>query len=173
MFFYTALFVACVFTAFIVIYLYNSVSDISTAIFRAILPSPKTRITAEQKERNVATTVNHPPTPWGWNTNIAPNSARRKPAASPARQTPWGWPGKDHEAREYGHVKQTKSAEQSAYSLSFTGSGQDPDSNAEAAGAGDPCREEKFDLAGKTYKTTKKTASARANFGESGKPWGW
>jgi hypothetical protein len=69
MFFYTSLFVACVITALLVLYLYNAIADASRSIYRAFLPSSKNKPTSHLDGLKVRSTVNRTPSPWGWKGN--------------------------------------------------------------------------------------------------------
>ena len=66
MFFYVSLFIACVISALLVIYLYNAFADIGKAVYRSILPSRKDNLTGSIRNVRFNSLVNKTPTPWGW-----------------------------------------------------------------------------------------------------------
>jgi len=174
MFFYTALFVASVIAALIILYLFNALKNVGQAVYRAFLPSSKDNLARHIDDAPYHATINDTPTPWGWNGQAAPVVNPVKPVpASPNDDAPWGWKGNDHAVREHG----PKSAVRTAVAgldavLNNTGNESGTKSNRQSA-VGWPYREEKFELAGKAYKVTRKATLRKTNLETTGKPWGW
>ena len=173
MFFYTALFIASVITAFVVLYLYNALKEVGTAVYRAFLPSSKDNLARHIDDTPYHATINDTPTPWGWDEQAAPEKRVKAVPASPNDDTPWGWKGNNHEIRERG----SKGAVQNAASgrdafLNKAASDRAAKASNKAA-VGWPYREEKFEFAGQAYKVTRKATPRRTNLGTTGKPWGW
>jgi hypothetical protein len=66
MFFYISLFVACVISALLVLYVYNALADVGKAVYKSILPSRKDHLTRNIRNVRFNSKVNETPTPWGW-----------------------------------------------------------------------------------------------------------
>lgn len=66
MFFYVSLFIACVISAIVVVYLYNALADVGKAVYRAFLPSSKNNSTRHVRNVRFGSKINDTPTPWGW-----------------------------------------------------------------------------------------------------------
>lgn len=66
MFFYVSLFVACVVSALVVVYMYNAFADVGRAVYRAFLPSSKNNSTRHLRDVRFGSKINDTPTPWGW-----------------------------------------------------------------------------------------------------------
>jgi hypothetical protein len=167
MFFYTTLFIASVIIAFVILYLYRSLWEVGSAIYKVFLPSAKTNRPRQAEDEKPGTSINRTPTPWGWNGHATPENANRPQVARQTGQTPWGWPGNDHEIREHSAGNRLLNAQHSMHDVvSATGADRNP-------GVGWPYREEKVEFAGKAYKVTRKATPARTNLKTTGKPWGW
>jgi len=69
MFFYVSLFVACVISALLVLYIYNALADAGKAVYKAILPSKKSNVTSHVRNVRFNSKVNEAQTPWGWKGN--------------------------------------------------------------------------------------------------------
>jgi hypothetical protein len=93
MFFYVALLIACVIIALVILYLYNSLVEVGRTIYRAFLPSAKTNFTTQPQDKNLATTINDTPTPWGWDSQAYSVTRKAKPKRANLKTTgkPWGW----------------------------------------------------------------------------------
>jgi hypothetical protein len=167
MFFYTALFIASVIVAFVLLYLYRSLWEVASTIYKVFLPSAKTNHPRQAEDENLATSINRTPTPWGWDGRATSENANRPQAARQSGQTPWGWPGNDHEIRERSPGNRLLNSLHSLHDdVSATGADRNPT-------VGWPYREEEFEFAGKTYKITRKATPERSNLKTTGKPWGW
>ena len=66
MFFYVSLFIACVISALLAIYLYNALAGIGKEVYRSILPSRKDNLSSNIRNVRFHSKVNETPTPWGW-----------------------------------------------------------------------------------------------------------
>lgn len=77
MLFYVSLFIACVISALVVLYIYNALADAGKAVYRALLPSSKNNVTRHRRNVRFNSAISDTPTPWGWS-------------------------GNDHETREHG-----------------------------------------------------------------------
>lgn len=112
MFFYVSLFVACVFLAFVVIYIINALTAVGSGLYRAFLPSAK-KGTAGRHERVYSrTTRNSAQTPWGWkgNNNVIREHGSRHATAYAtsglddlirdhgSRSSSAGWPHREEKA---------------------------------------------------------------------------
>ena len=173
MFFYTALFIASVITALIILFLYNALMDVGKAVYRAILPSSKDNLARHIDDTPYHATINDTPTPWGWDGQVAPAKRVKTVPVSPNDNTPWGWKGNDHEIREHGPKSAVRNAS-SGFGAFLNKAGNEGDQKAsEQAAVGWPYREEKFEFAGKAYKVKRKTTLRKTNLETTGKPWGW
>ena len=174
MFFYTALFIASVIGALIILFLYNSMISAGKAVYRAILPGSKDNIAAHINETPYHATINDTPTPWGWDGQAAPaNPVKTVVPAPPNDNTPWGWKGNDHAIREHGPNSAVRNA-----SLGFDDflnkiRNEDDQKESKQAAVGWPYREEKFESAGKVYKVKRKATLRKTNLETTAKPWGW
>jgi hypothetical protein len=122
MFFYTALFVASLIAAFIIIWLYRSIADAGKAVYQAMLPSSRNAATSHLENQTVRTSVNDTPTPWGWKNHQTPARPLNGRAASqPATRNKQnvGWPyreeksefaGKAYKVRRHVRLKRTNLA---------------------------------------------------------------
>ena len=170
MFFYTALFVASVIAAIVILYLYNALKDVGTAVYRAFLPSSKDNLARHINDTPYHATINDTPTPWGWdgqNAAAAENPLRTIVPASPNDDTPWGWKGNDQEIREHGRKPTTRNA-----FLNKT-TGERASKTSKQSAVGWPYREEKLELAGTAYKVSRKATPRKTNLKTTSKPWGW
>jgi len=93
MFFYTALLIACVIIALVILYLYNSIVEVGRTIYRAFLPSARTNFRTQPQDKNLATTINDTLTPWGWNGREDRGMREAKPKRTNLKTSrkPWGW----------------------------------------------------------------------------------
>jgi hypothetical protein len=167
MFFYTALIVASVIVALIILWLFNAIADAGKVVYSAILPSSKTNANQHlDKAVHVASTINSTRTPWGWKSGATPAREAHANPAKPSKQAPWGWPGNENEIREHGAS--------AAYNAHLDdANAQLRSKETEKPNVGWPYREEKFEMAGKTYKVSRKVRPKRTNLATTGKPWGW
>lgn len=69
MLFYVSLFIACVISAIVVLYIYNALAEVGKAIYGAILPSSKNNVTRHRRNVRFNSAISDTPTPWGWNGN--------------------------------------------------------------------------------------------------------
>lgn len=173
MFFYTALFVASVITALIVLYLYNALMDVGKAVYKAMLPSSKDNLSRHIDDTPYHATINDTPTPWGWDANAGRGNPAKAVPASPNDDTPWGWKGNDNEIREHGAKGTVRNAALGLEAF-LNKTTSEPSSRASKPSAvGWPYREEKSEFAGKAYKVKRKVAPRRTNLKTTSTPWGW
>ena len=161
MFFYLSLFIACVVTAVVFLYLYHALVDVGQAVYRAFLPSAKKKFVSRPVRQSLATTINDTPTPWGWHDNVSPEAAARTRSVAPAGPVPWGWRGGNYESTGHG------------VSAGEAGAAHTAASEKGSRSVGWPYREEKSELAGKSYKVSRRVTLKRTNLASTGKPWGW
>lgn len=167
MLFYIALFIICVIIAVGFLFLYRSLEDVGKVIYRAFLPTGKAKRAPPPRQKNLTTTVNDTPTPWGWYSKAAAGKAARAQQATPSARTPWGWPGKHHGTREKGRGKDTN------------GGSSDGQANVPKPerivnpNVGWPYREEKSELAGKEHKVAREVTPKPTDLSKTSKPWGW
>jgi hypothetical protein len=69
MLFYVSLFIACVISALVVLYIYNAIADAGKAVYRALLPSSKNNVSRHRRNVRFNSAISDTPTPWGWNGN--------------------------------------------------------------------------------------------------------
>jgi len=164
---YIVLFIACVIIAVGFLFLYRSLGDIGKVVYQAFLPSKNARHATPPKQKNLATTVNDTPTPWGWYGKAKAGKAARTQQATPSARTPWGWPGNHRGMHENvgdkglngGAINGHESVPKSEHIVN-------PD-------VGWPYREEKFKFAGKDYKVVRKATPKPTDLRKTSKPWGW
>ena len=176
MFFYTALFVASVIAAIVILYLYNALKDVGTAVYRSFLPSSKENLARRINDTPYHATINDTPTPWGWDGQTA--AAEKNPLktvvpASPNDDTPWGWKGNDQGIREHGRKGTVRNAASGRDAFLNKTTGERASKASKQSAVGWPYREEKFELAGTAYKVTRKATPRKTNLKTASKPWGW
>jgi hypothetical protein len=147
MLFYTSLFIASLFAAFVGLWAYHAFRKAGQAIFKSVLPGAKTgpashlgpaikRSTKKRASRNGTQT------PWGWKSHTTPTNLAKTHAAKPTavRQNPYivAKPKTNHKA-DMGWVR----------------------------------REEKSELGGKAYKVTRGVSATAEGFKDADRPWGW
>ena len=173
MFFYTALFVASVIAAFVILYLYNALKEVGTAVYRAFLPSSKDNLARHIDDTPYHATINDTPTPWGWDEQAAPEKRVKAVPASPNDDTPWGWKGNNHEIREHGAKGTVRNAVSGLDAFLNKGSSEPSSKANKPSAVGWPYREEKSEFAGKAYKVKRRTTPRRTNLKTTSTPWGW
>ncbi len=172
MFFYTALFVACVIIAMIVLYLYKALLAVGKMVYTAFLPSAKTNFTPAPEEKDLATTINATPTPWGWDrlpkTEHMAQTRPTKitPTNTPTKLAPWGWPGNSHGIREH---RVSGGVIHAIFNRDNTSAALETVSQV----VGWPYREEKFEFTGTVFKVLHKETPKQTNLQTTCKPWGW
>ena len=158
MFFYTALFVASLIAAFIIIWLYRSIADAGKAVYQAMLPSSRHAATSHLESLTVRTSVNETPTPWGWKSHETPTNLAKTHAALPTEKSPWGWKGNPRGVSEH-RPRNGQTASQPA--------------SRKNQNVGWPYREEKSEIGGKAYKVSRTVRLKKTNLANTNKPWGW
>lgn len=82
MFFYVSLFIACVISALLFLYLFHALADVGRAVYRSFLPSQKENLARHIGDVKFHSKVNDTPTPWGWKgNNHGPREHRARSAA--------------------------------------------------------------------------------------------
>ena len=69
MFFYVSLFIACVISALLVLYIYHALADVGKAVYRNFLPGQKDNLASHIEDVRFHSKINDTPTPWGWKGN--------------------------------------------------------------------------------------------------------
>ena len=155
MLFYTALIIASLIVALLVLWAFQVIARAGRSVFKSRLPDAKNASTSHLRVQRLATTVNETPTPWGWKSHETPANMAKTHAAPPSRQTQWG--GSENTTRP----------------PAYDNSGSTRRVNINKPAIGWPYREEKSELAGKAYKVSRKTKPRLSNLGTVSKPWGW
>lgn len=172
MFFYASLFVAIVFAAFIVLYLYRILARAGHSFYGTILPSSKNIRTNQSKTSELGKNINRTQTPWGWESRSPlAGPARPQPTVNP-QKTPWGWKGNGAENRERGTSNQSENTPGFEAFLKNSSSGFKSET-AKQPTVGWPYRAEKSELDGKSYTVSRQTTSKKTNPKNTRTPWGW
>ncbi len=168
MFFYTALLVASIVIAVILLWIFQSLASVGKAVHQAFLPSSKGNLdpTAHLASQRLATTINDVPMPWGWNGDSNPSQVARATAAAPGVPAPWGWSGGKNKAREL----KRKNGPGNPYSTTRKAANR---RKQEKPSAGWPYREESIDFTGKTYQVKRARKLRKTHLKNMDKPWGW
>jgi len=168
MFFYTALFIASVIIAVVILWLGRSLADVGKAVYQAFLPSSKANRdpTGHLDTQRLTTTINDTPIPWGWKGDSSPSQVARVTPAAPATLEPWGWSGAKQRARN----NDSNQGSQNFLKTSSTAPGK---KKKEKPLVGWPYREESFEFAGKSCKVVKARKLRKNHLKTIGKPWGW
>ena len=87
MFFYVSIFIACVISAFLIIYLFHALVDVVKVVFKGLQASPKDKVTGHLGS---VTTAKGTQTPWGWEGSYHETRTQR-----PRNATPNGMSGLD------------------------------------------------------------------------------
>jgi hypothetical protein len=165
MLFYSALFVASIVVAVVILWIFQSLSSVGKAVYQAFLPSSKGNLgpAAHLDSQRLTTTINDVPMPWGWKGGSNPSQVARATAASPGVPAPWGWSGEKNKAREL----KRNNAPGNPYSTTRKATNKQEKEKPSAY------REESFDFAGKTYKVKRARKLRKTHLKNMGKPWGW
>ncbi len=83
MLFYTSLFIACVFAAFLAIWAYHAIADASQAIMATMLPRTKKGPTSHLGTQTQRNRKHGTQTPWGWKNHQTPATIAKTHAAKP------------------------------------------------------------------------------------------
>jgi len=144
MFFYVSLFIACVISAFLGLYLYHALVDVGKVAFKSLLPGSKDNIAGHLGTVRSGSTAKGTQTPWGWRGNDSDNNTRTR---RPGYAAPNGASGLDGFLNNVGN---------------------------KTTSTGWPYREDKVEPNGKAYKVTRKTVSSKPRLRTGGaQPWGW
>lgn len=167
MLFYIALFIICVIIAAAFVYLFRALENVGNDVHQVSVQSIRTRERKRPIERKLATTVNNTPTPWGWKGAAKPDNVVPLHPVAPNVKAPWGWQGNHRPIHAHGSHRGVNGS-------SVNGHG-DASSQAKTVSptVGWPYREEKFELAGKSYKVARRMAPKPTDLSKTSKPWGW
>jgi len=168
MFFYSALFVASVVIAVVLLWVFQSLSSVGKAVYQAFLPSSKgnTGPTAHLDSQRLTTTINDVPMPWGWKGGSNPSQVARATAASSGVPASWGWSGEKNAARDL----RRKNSSRNAYPATSNAANKE---KKEKSQVGSPYRDESFDFTANTYKVKRAKKLRKTHLKNMGKPWGW
>lgn len=168
MFFYTALFIASIIMAVVILWVCQALSSVGKAVYQAFLPSSKGNLgpTGHLNSQRLTTTINDVPMPWGWKGDSSPSQVARANAAPTGVPQPWGWSGEKNRALEL------KRNNRSGKPLPTTSKASNKQKK-EKPSVGWPNHEESFDFAGKTYKVKRARKLRKTHLKGMGKPWGW
>ena len=168
MFFYTAIFIASIIMAVVILWLCQALSSVGQAVYQAFLPSSKGNHgpTAHLDSQRLTTTINDAPIPWGWKGDSNPSQVARANAAVTGVPEPCGWSGEKNRAREF------KRNNSSSNPFPRTGKASNKQEK-EKKSVGWPNREESFYFAGNNYKVKKARKLRKTHLKNMGKPWGW
>lgn len=165
MFFYTALIVASVIVALVILWVYHAISDAGKVVYRSMPARSKNKANQHlDREIRAATTVDTR-TPWGWKGGATPAREAHAHPAMPSNQSPLDWRGNGTNISEHGKSP--------AYKDQLAEANARLRSNEPKPHVGWPYREEKHEMAGSAYKVSRKVGPKKTKQAASGKPWGW
>jgi hypothetical protein len=84
MLFYTSLFIASLFAAFVALWAYHAITNASQAVLKTILPAHKSGPTSHLGPKTKRSGTNGKRTPWGWKSHDTPANLAKTHAAKPA-----------------------------------------------------------------------------------------
>jgi hypothetical protein len=165
MFLYTALFVASLLAALVILVVVRTIKYNAGSVYKTVIPEIEIGSTGHLKSKPVPITSggSHSggsQSPWGWKGHETPANAAKTHAALPTEKPHWDWSGSRNEV----HDQLSQNGPYDNLSKPAT---------TRNAGAGWPQREEKLEFAGKAYKVTRKAPSQTSDVGTADKPWGW
>jgi len=159
MFFYTALLIASLLAALVILWVYRSIKYNAGSVYKTVISETEIGSTSQLKPK-AAVASGGSQSPWGWKGHETPANAAKTHAALPTEKPHWDWSGSRNEV----HDQQSENGPYDNVSKRAT---------TRNAGAGWPQREEKLEFAGKAYKVTRKAPSETSDAGTADKPWGW
>jgi len=160
MFFYTALLIASLLAALVILWVYRTIRYSAGSVYKTVIPETRIGSTSQLKSRAAPITSGGSQSPWGWKGHETPANAAKTHAALPTEKPHWDWSGSQNEV----HDQQSQNGPFDNLSKPAT---------TRKAGAGWPHREEKLEFAGKAYKVTREAPSETSDTGTADKPWGW
>lgn len=179
MLFYASLFVVCIITACILLWMFRSLREVGTAVYRAFLPSHKGNVKAARLT-HLSSHLDSTPTPWGWDSSSSRVKAKPHRVAQPVSKgapVPSGW--RSHQRKTLAS-RAKKSAKRHLDRSDFTEMFENVRSTVGVADTvehqfkiGWPYREESFDFEGSNYKSSRKREKTDAGALKNAKPWGW
>jgi len=160
MFFYTALLIASLLAALVILWVYRSIRYSAGSVYKTVISETEIGSTSQLKRKAAPVASAGSQSPWGWKGHQTPANAAKTHAALPTEKPHWDWSGSRNEV----HDQQSENGPYDNLSKRAT---------TRKAGAGWPHREEKLEFAGKAYKVTRKAPSETSDTGTADKPWGW
>ena len=160
MFFYTALFIASLLAALVILWVFRTIRYNAGSVYKTVIPEIEIGSTKQLKSKPAPITSGGSQSPWGWKGHETPANAAKTHAALPTEKPHWDWSGSRNEV----HDQQSHNGPYDNLSKRAT---------TRKAGASWPQREEKLEVAGKAYKVTRKAPSKTSDTGTLDKPWGW
>lgn len=181
MLFYASLFIVSFVSACVLIWMFRSLKEVGTDLYRAFLPSHKGNVKVERTV-NLRGRLESMPTPWGWHSSNrhvkTMPQIRREPAVS-GPPAPWGWRGheKNSSASKPGRLGNAY-ADKAYNSQLFervrnTVGISNPSESSKNVRVGWPYREESFDFAGSSITYSSKPKTSKTHASKTAKPWGW
>lgn len=162
MFFYTALLIASLVGALVVLWVFRTIRYNAGSVYKTVITDTEIGPTSQLQAKTAPATSSGSESPWGWNGHQTPANAAKTHAALPTEKPQWDWSGKQNQISE----NQPHRGSQDSYAVS----NQDKTLK---AGARWPHREEKSEFAGKAYKVTRKAPKNTSASNTESKPWGW
>ena len=164
MFFYTALLIASLVGALVVLWVFRTIRYNAGSVYKTVITDTELGSTSQLKAKTAPVTSSGSKSPWGWSGHETPANAAKTHAALPTEKPNWDWSGSRNEVRD----QQSHNGPYDNLSKRAT---------TRNAGAGWPQREEKQEFAGKAYKVTRKAPTKMSDTdtgtGTLDKPWGW
>ena len=160
MFFYTALFIASLLAALVILWVVRTIRYNAGSVYKTVIPEIEIGSTSQLKPKAAPIASGGSQSPWGWKGHETPANAAKTHAALPTEKPHWDWSGSRNEV----HDQQSHNGPFDNLSKRAI---------TQKAGAGWPQREEKLEVAGKAYKVTRKAPSKTSDAGTLDKPWGW
>ena len=162
MFFYTALLIASLLAALVILWVHRTIKYNAGSVYKTVIPENSIDSTSHLNSKAEPITSGASESPWGWKGHATPANAAKTHAALPTEKPHWDWSGSRNEVNDQQpHNGPYDNLSKPAITRK--------------AGAGWPQREEKQEFAGKAYKVTRKVPSktSDADTGTLDKPWGW
>ena len=160
MFFYTALLIASLVAALVILWVYRTIQYNAGSVYKTVIPVTEIGSTSQLKAKTAPVTSSGSSSPWGWNGHETPANAAKTHAALPTEKPQWEWSGSRNEINDReSHNGPYDNLSKPAITRK--------------AGAGWPHREEKQEFAGKAYKVTRKVPERTSGTNTTSKPWGW
>jgi len=162
MLFYTALLIASLVAALVILWVYRTIQYNAGSVYKTVIPDSELAHINHSKSKTAPAASGGSASPWGWNGHETPANAAKTHAALPTEKPQWDWSGNRNEISE----THPHHGSHDSYAV------PNRDKTLKA-GAGWPHREEKQEFAGKAYKVTRKAPKRTSGTAAASKPWGW